>query len=161
MQIRSMALQGMSGHEAGRQLLAAMYREKTGKELPEILVEQRGKPYFAQKDLHFSVSHTKGHVFCVLADKPVGMDAEEMDRDIDLRLAEKILSENEKRRYEKAADKRMTLLRFWVLKEAFVKMTGDGLQGYPNHTDFDPQDSRIREMDGCLVAVIEENEDAV
>ena len=106
-------------------------------------------------NLHFSVSHTKKHVFCALSDRPVGLDAEEKDREIRLRLAEKILSEPEKRRFEAAADKRDALLRLWVLKEASVKLTGAGLRGYPNHTDFDPGDPRIMELDGCYVAVLE------
>lgn len=148
-------LEGQSGHEAGRRLLAQMYREITGKAMPEILTEERGKPYFAEGDLHFSLSHTKKHVFCVLSHQPVGIDAEELDRDMDLRLADKILSPGEKSRYERFGDRRLALLRLWVLKEAAAKLSGQGLQGYPNQTDFDPWDPRIQKIDGCLVAVIE------
>lgn len=158
MWIRSKELGVLSGHEAGRQLLAEMYREKTGEAMPQIAVTDRGKPYFVTGNMHFSLSHTKQRVFCVLSDVPVGIDAEQTDRDIDLRLAEKILSPAEKLRYETAPDKRTALLRLWVLKEAAAKATGEGLRGYPNHTDFDPNDPRIMEMDGCLVAVIESKE---
>ena len=156
MVIGSQPLKGMTGHDVGRQLLAEMYENMTGEKMPEILVTPRGKPYFADGKLHFSISHTKRRVFCVLSDKPVGIDAEETDRDINLALADKILSEKEKRRYEAAADKRLSLLRLWVLKEAAAKAAGDGLRGYPNHTDFDPFDLRVQEIDGCFVAVIEE-----
>ena len=148
-------LKGRTGHEAGRQLLARMYREETGAECPEIAVTEGGKPCFVTGNLHFSISHTKNRVFCALSDRPVGLDAEEKGRQIKLRLAEKILSEPEKRRFEAAADKRDALLRLWVLKEASVKLTGEGLRGYPNHTDFDPGDPRIMELDGCYVAVME------
>ena len=154
MLIRSMPLGEFSGHEAGRLLLGQMYRELTGENMPEILVTDRGKPYFKDGDLHFSISHTHRRVFCVLAHGPVGIDAEEKDRKIDLRLAEKILSPEEKIRYEQAADKTQALLRFWVLKEASAKATGLGLRGYPNQTDFDPCDPRIQETDHCYVAVI-------
>ena len=143
------------GHAAGRQLLAKMYWECTGNPMPEIDVTPRGKPYFVNGNWHFSISHTKRHVFCALSERPVGIDAEEMDREIDLRLAEKILSEQEKVRFEKAADKRLTLLKLWVLKEAAAKLSGMGLQGYPNKTDFSPDDPRITQTDGCLVAVVE------
>ena len=156
MQIRSMLLEGRSGHVAGRQLLEQMYREMTGQPMPPILTTPRGKPYFAEGDVHFSVSHTKKRVFCVLSNRPVGIDAEEQDREIDLRLGEKILSHGERERYENATDRRAALLRLWVLKEATVKCSGDGLRGYPNHTDFSPEDSRIQEIDNCFVAVIEE-----
>ena len=83
--------------------------------------------------------------------------ADEDDRQIRLRLADKILSESEKHRYDAASDKGDALLRLWVLKEASVKLTGRGLRGYPNHTDFDPNDPRVTEIDGCYVAVLEED----
>ena len=57
--------------------------------------------------------------------------------------------------FDAAPDKRRALLTFWVLKEARVKRTGEGLRGYPNKTDFSLNDPRVTEMDGCLVAVIE------
>ena len=142
------------GHEKGRALLAKMYKARFGKEMPEISVADRGKPYFADGSVHFSISHTKGHVFCVLSDRPVGLDAEETDRQIDLRLADKILSPAEKIRYDRAENKLQALLRLWVLKEAAAKLSGDGLQGYPNHTDFSIDDPRIQVIDGCYVAVI-------
>ena len=153
-------LEGRSGHEVGRELLAELYREKTGEALPPIAEGQRGKPYFEGSSLHFSISHSKNHAFCALSDRPVGIDAEELDRKISPRLAEKILSQGEKLRYDTAKDKHLALLKFWVLKEASVKLTGEGLQGYPNHTDFDPEDPRVSIIDGCLVAVLEENDHA-
>ena len=156
MKIASCELNGVSGHEAGRQLLAELYRQKTGENLPPIAVAERGKPYFVGSGLHFSISHTKRHAFCVLADHPVGIDAEEPDRNIDLRLAEKILSPKEKAQFDAAEDQRLALLKFWVLKEAAAKCTGEGLRGYPNHTDFSLDDPRVTVKSNCLVAVIEE-----
>ena len=155
MKIYSCALNGRTGHEAGRVLLADAYRELTGEALPPILLEERGKPYFPGSPWHFSISHTKGHAFCVLSDRPVGIDAEELDRNINLGLAEKILSPSEKARFDAAPDKRLALLTFWVLKEAAAKLSGEGLRGYPNQTDFSLEDPRVRKLDGCLVAVIE------
>lgn len=155
MRIGSSELHGRSGHEAGRCLLTELYRAETGKEIPPILVTDRGKPYFASGGWYFSISHTKRHAFCALSKRPVGMDAEELDRDISLKLAEKILSPEEMAQYDAAPDKRRALLTFWVLKEAAAKLTGEGLRGYPNHTAFSLQDPRVWEMDGCLVAVME------
>lgn len=149
-------LNGRSGHEVGRLLLARLYREKTGTDCPEIHVAEGGKPCFADSSLHFSISHTKKHAFCALSARPIGIDAEEMDRKINLNLAEKILSPAEKARFEAVPDKRAALLRLWVLKEASVKLTGQGLRGYPNYTDFTPDDPRVQEIDGCCVAVLEE-----
>ena len=156
MRIASCELKGITGHEAGRMLLARLYREETGEDLPPIAVTERGKPYFEDSSLHFSISHTKRHAFCVLSHEKVGIDAEEKDRSIDLRLADKILSPTEKQQFDAAEDKRLALLRFWVLKEAAAKATGEGLRGYPNHTAFSLDDPKVTEINGCLVAVVEE-----
>ena len=145
-------LDGCSGHDACRELLAAAYRELTGTECPPIAVTERGKPYFIDSPLHFSISHTKNHAFCAISERPVGIDAEELARKISPRLARKILSPGEMARFDGS---REMLLCFWVLKEASVKRSGEGLRGYPNHTDFDPGDDRIQEIDGCLVAVLQ------
>lgn len=161
MVVSSQAIAPGTGHAAGRALLEKMYRAYTAKPMPPIVTTGRGKPYFQDAQLHFSVSHTKKHVFCVLAHCPVGIDAEELDRDIDLRLAEKILSPSEKEQYDCAQDKRRALLSFWVLKEAAAKCSGTGLTGYPNDTDFSLDDERVFIQDGCLVAVIKEEEHAV
>lgn len=154
MKIAGCRLSGKTGHEAGRALLGQLYREWTGEELPPIAVTERGKPYFLHSPLHFSITHTRRHAFCVLSEKNVGIDAEELDRKIDLRLADKILSPGEKRQFDTAKDKQRALLTFWVLKEAEAKRTGDGLRGYPNHTDFSLEDPRVTERDGCLVAIL-------
>ena len=123
--------------------------------MPPILITPRGKPYFSGNPVFFSISHTKNHVFCALSPRPIGIDAEELDRDINLRLAEKILSETEYAQYLQAEDPRTALLTFWVLKEAQAKATGQGLRGYPNSTNFSLDDPRVRQIHGCLVAVIE------
>lgn len=150
----SCPLEGRSGHEAGYALLAELYHQETGGSLPPIRRTDRGKPYFENSPYHFSISHTPKHAFCVLARENIAVDAEELDRNIDLRLAEKILSPAEKVRFSAAPDLRRALLALWVLKEAAAKLSGDGLRGYPNHTDFSPEDPRLREVDGCLVAVL-------
>ena len=158
MRIAHCELNGLSGHEAGRKLLADLYREETGQALPPILISDRGKPYFEHGPFHFSISHTPRHAFCVLSRRNVGLDAEELDRDINLKLADKILSPTEKAQFDAAPDKRLALLTFWVLKEASVKCSSEGLRGYPNHTAFSLEDPRVTILDGCLAAVLEEGE---
>ena len=149
-------LNGRSGHDVGRELLAELYQKATGEALPPIAVTERGKPYFPDSPWHFSISHTPRHAFCVLSKCPIGIDAEEQDRKVNLKLAEKVLSDGEKLRFEHCSDKKDAFLRLWVLKEASVKRTGEGLKGYPNHTDFSPDDPRIQIIDGCYVAVLTE-----
>ena len=150
---------GQTGHEAGRALLARLYREATGEDLPSIAIGEKGKPYFPDKDWHFSISHTKHHAFCALSHKAVGIDAEELDRRVHLKLADKVFSPAERAQYDAATDKNKAFLTFWVLKEAQAKLTGEGLRLYPNHTNFSLDDPRVTQCHGCLVAVMEEGDD--
>jgi len=147
---------GQTGHTAGRVLLKQLYEEHTGNPLPQIVTEERGKPRFVDNEWHFSISHTSQNVFCVLSEHPVGLDAEEADRNINLALAEKILSEAEMVQFDAAADKRVALLKFWVLKEAAAKLTGEGLRGYPEKGDLRLDDPRLQTINGCLVAAVED-----
>ena len=78
--------------------------------LPEIAETSMGKPYFPDSAWHFSISHTKSHVFCALADCSVGIDAEELTRKVDLRLADKILSPTERAEFDGAEDKKRAFL---------------------------------------------------
>ena len=152
MRIAFARLNGRNGHAVGRALLTQLCGE-----LPEILVTPQGKPYFAHTDLHFSISHTKNHAFCCISHRNIGIDAEEMDRKISPALGDKILSTSEKQRCGNSAD----ILRLWVLKEAYAKLTGRGLGDYLYETDFDPRDPRVLIIDGCYVAIMEEETDAL
>ena len=147
-------IQPGTGHEEGRLLLNTLYKQYCGEEMPPILTSPLGKPYF-ENGPYFSITHTRNHVFCALSENPIGIDAEELDRKVNLQLAKKILSPTEKLRFAQAEDKRLALLKLWVLKEADGKRTGQGIQ-YPTHTDFSPDDPRITVRDGCLLAIIEE-----
>lgn len=150
-----------TGHEAGRRLLADMYRRYVGGPLPVIALMPEGKPYFVDSSWHFSISHSKRHVFCALSQKNVGIDGEELDRRIDQRLAKKLLSPMEQAQLEAAGDQRRALLTFWVLKEAQAKLTGEGLKAVYKPTEFMLTDPRVRELQNCLVAVIEEEDHVI
>ena len=149
-------LNGLDSRVAGKLLLAQMYEELTGEEMPPIEKAPRGKPFFPGSDLHFSITHTKSTVFCAIADTEIGIDAEELTRNVSPNLAEKILSPHEYAQYEALPeeDQNEALLRFWVLKEAEAKCSGLGLRGYPNHTAFDLDDPRVQVIGSCMVAVI-------
>lgn len=145
---------GCSGHEAAYALLKRL----AGDPLPPIVRTPQGKPFFQDSDLHFSLSHTAGHAFCCVSRGNVGMDAEETDRSVDLRLAQRFLSPDEKAYFDAAPDKRDCLLRLWVLKESYAKLTGRGIGNYLKNTAFSPDDPAIQVIDGCYVAVLKEGD---
>ena len=149
------ALDGRDGHQVGRALLAKLYAQATNETLPEIAVTDRGKPYFPGGKWHFSISHTKHFAFCALSDRNIGLDAEEKGRAVSPAMLEKFTSATEKSRL--GDDPQDSFLRLWVLKEADAKLTGRGMGNWLKDTDFDPYDPRIQEINGCYVAVLEEN----
>ena len=150
-------LNGLDSRVAGKLLLAQMYEELTGEEMPPIEKAPRGKPFFPGSDLYFSITHTKTTVFCAIADTEIGIDAEDLSRKVSPNLAEKVLSPAEYAQYQAVPeeDRNEALLRFWVLKEAEAKCSGLGLRGYPNHTEFDLNDPRVQKLGGCMVAAIQ------
>ena len=154
-------LNGRSGHDAGRQLLKMLYLQQTGQKLPPIVRNPWGKPYFENSPWHFSISHTKDQVFCVLAKQNIAVDAESLHRKFSPKLPGRVLSPWELAQYEAAEDKNRTFLTFWVLKEAAAKLDGRGLRGFPNHTNFTLPDPRVQEIAGCLVAVMTGEEHAI
>ena len=154
----SCALGGRSGHRAGRLLLEQLYRQATGAPLPNIRLTPRGKPYFEQSPWHFSITHTDRHAFCVLSHAPVGIDAEELDRPVRFSLAKRIFSPAEQQRFALSSNPQEAFLSLWVLKEADVKRSGLGLTGFPNRTDFSPEDPRVYRWLGCVVAILGEEE---
>ena len=156
MRIRCCPLGERTGHEAAWALLETMYREETGESLPPVVRSELGKPGFQGSEYHFSLSHTKNHAFCVLAKSNVGLDAEELTREVNPRLARRLLSPEEFSQYEQAEDKNRALLTFWVLKEAAAKLAGRGLAQVMEKSSFSLSDPRVREMEGCLVAVLTE-----
>jgi phosphopantetheinyl transferase len=149
-------LDGQEGHAAAYGLLAKV----AGTPLPEIRRTPQGKPYFPEGKLRFSISHTRNHAFCCVSERNVGVDAEEIGRVIDPRLADRLLSPSEKACFDDAPDKQDCLLRLWVLKESYAKLTGRGFGNYLKNTHFTPDDPAIREVDGCYVAVLEDEQPA-
>lgn len=146
------SLHGRNAHDTGLALLKALFREETGSDLPPIEKTPQGKPYFPEAAFHFSISHTPQHVFCCFSENNVGIDAEEMGRKIDPALKERFCSISEQARVNSNDD----LLRLWVLKESYAKLTGRGIGNYLRQTDFFPDDPRIQIIDGCYVAVLTE-----
>lgn len=156
MLLLSEELNGRSGHEVGRQLLARLYRQATGEDLPTIAVTKNGKPYFPDSDWHFSISHTEHYAFCALSQHNIGLDAEEKGRKVSPTMVEKFTSAAEKSRL--GDDPQDAFLRLWVLKEALAKLTGKGIGNWMKNTDFHPFDQRIREINGCYIAVLEDTD---
>lgn len=121
-------LAGQDQHTTARASLDRLYRQVTHAPAPPLEKALSGKPLFAQGSLFCSLTHTGQCAFCALSDYPVGLDAEPLNRPLSSQLARRILSPAEAAVFLQARDPQRVLLTYWVLKEAYVKYTGDGLR---------------------------------
>ena len=94
--------------------------------------DERGKPYWAG-GLHFSLSHSGPWVACSLGEAPSGVDVE-TNRKVSLDVARHFFRPEE---YEalrglslrEPEGWRRAFLRYWTLKESYLKFLGTGLSG--------------------------------
>lgn len=88
-----------------------------------------GKPYVDGAP-EFNLSHSAGRICAVFSGAPVGLDVESRSRPVrGLALAEKFFRAEECGRLAASAGDRQRelFLRYWVCKEAIVKLAGDGI----------------------------------
>ena len=116
-----------------------------------------GKPELdrscAGNGLRFNLSHTRGFVACAIAHDEIGVDVEASDREVDFAIADRYFAPEEACVIAAAPPERKTLLffRFWTLKEAFIKATGEGLRR--------PLDAFSFSVDSLRIAFHPERED--
>ena len=87
-----------------------------------------GKPYFASRDLFFSISHAKDTVAVALSNTSVGIDIEFIDerRDI-LSLSRRFFAPDEHKAISESNSPAEDFFSLWTKKEALAKITGEGL----------------------------------
>ena len=97
----------------------------------EILRGERGKPYFKDSDISFSLSHSGDLSVASICDEKynnVGIDVEKITDLPNMNgIAERFFTDQEKSEFlrrERAAD---AFFEIWTKKEAYAKMTGQGL----------------------------------
>lgn len=96
-----------------------------------IKTAEYGKPFLAEGDLFFNLSHT-GNKFVVVVSNgcEVGIDLEQLrNRKSTPALVEKCFSKIERGYWHSLSEQQKTIMfyRFWVRKEAFVKAVGRGI----------------------------------
>ena len=106
---------------------ALLYRglERFGAEGIEILHEKNGKPYLKDRtDLFFNLSNSGDKLLMAVAEGKIGAD---LQKAVPFKeaLFERITSEEE--REALTAYRGRDFNRLWALKEAYVKLTGDGI----------------------------------
>lgn len=110
------------------ELLLCLHMQKVGFKISDfplnIVADKSGKPRFDTLcgDMpYFSFSHSHNMALCGVTDHEIGVDIEKLrDMDAKKRLFEKIHS---------GGDNTPSLIHAWSAKEAYLKLTGEGLTG--------------------------------
>ncbi|MDR0490637.1 MAG: 4'-phosphopantetheinyl transferase superfamily protein [Oscillospiraceae bacterium] len=124
------------------------------------LHDEAGKPYLkgygdaAKKvdGLCVSLSHKDNAAIAIVSYEPVGIDLENIEEKTDDFLNMAYTS----REIEliKGLDSPEAAIRFWVAKEAYAKMTGDGLKGNPKRFEVSAIDGDALIIEGARVQTV-------
>ena len=128
-------------------LLACAVESIFGIQMPKVVKDENGKPYFPERpDIHFSLSHSGEYVMCAVSDSPVGADIQKNQK-ISEKMQKRVFTENE---LECAS-----ALSLWCLKESFIKLKGKTDRPY-NEMEFIRSDNTFCGPDGTFGMVIDE-----
>lgn len=88
---------------------------------------EHGKPMLKEvSSIHFSISHCKEAIAVAVADRPVGIDVETLRMPSEA-LAEKVMDEGEKLRFDISDTPEDFFTAIWTAKEAVMKCRGTGI----------------------------------
>jgi 4'-phosphopantetheinyl transferase len=123
-------------HERDQRLSVAAYlllmqalKAEYGIDSPqEFLFSPHGKPTLKDyPDIHFNLSHCPRAALCVVSDSPVGCDVEAIPERLDTDLCRYCCSDAEYDAILRAERPTAAFTALWTRKEAFLKLTGQGL----------------------------------
>ena len=117
-------------HMIGEEVLRTGLREQYAKDLAH---EPRargefGKPFFTlEPSIHYNISHSGDYVVCCFAEEEVGVDIQEHRVFNFERILTRIVPEEMVREILDSEDPVKAFYTQWVLREAYIKWTGQGL----------------------------------
>lgn len=96
-----------------------------GERSGEILREPKGKPYFKEVPIEFSVSHSGKFWVCLFDTEPVGVDIQIIRRSSQEKIMKRYYRPEEKEFVETVGEE--GFFQIWTRKEAYAKYLGTGL----------------------------------
>lgn len=79
--------------------------------------------------MNFNITHSGKYVACAISDKPIGIDMEGNRKDV-CSVARRFFNKDESEwvcMAESESEQKERFLKIWTFKEAYSKMTGDGI----------------------------------
>lgn len=104
-----------------------------------------GKPFLADSDIYFNISHSGDWAICAISNAEVGCDIEKIGP-ADMQLAERFFCSEEYSDIagQKTENSRVLMFyRYWTLKESFIKASGSGMQIPLNSFCIEPGDECV------------------
>ena len=114
--------------QGGLRRLAGIYMHRPPEQVA-MRRQPRGKPY-VEGAPEFNLSHTCGRTIAAFSLEAIGIDVESAGRAVHAReLATRFFFPEETASIMSVAEaeRKLTFLRYWVCKEAMVKLSGDGI----------------------------------
>lgn len=89
---------------------------------------EHGKPFLSlQPKIHYNISHSGDYVVCILAPQEVGIDIQQHKKANYPRMLERMVPTEMIREILDGDDPVQAFFDQWVLREAYIKWTGEGL----------------------------------
>lgn len=141
--------QHLNAHRLLREVLAQKY----GIQKATVIYDENGKPFLADTSgIYISISHSGKAAAVAVADKPCGVDIEEI-REVRNSLKQRVCRPDE---YE-GLNSNEDFIKLWTLKEAYMKMDGAGLSYGPRNVVIDGESVFTTVYEGYAVSTVVKN----
>lgn len=98
----------------------------------KVIEGSHGKPYLEGLSVHFNLSHSGQIVICGISDQEIGVDVQMQEGTDHEKLWNRYFSEQDKGQLngcQSQEEQEAMFYRLWAQKEAYGKLTGEGLAG--------------------------------
>lgn len=92
----------------------------------EIVYNKYHKPYLKDSNLYFNISHDKDTIVLAISDKEIGVDIEYLTYKEE--VVKHRFNKKEQLIIKNSLNKEYDFTRIWVMKEAYLKCIGTGLE---------------------------------
>ena len=124
-------------HETAYELLYQVLLSEFGVDAKTLTLaeQENGKPYFAEGNIFFNISHCSGMAVCAASlNCDVGVDVEQV-RECRETTARRVMSDKEYEQFLSAEDRDRVFFQMWTYKESVLKLTGEGIRRSLRETD--------------------------
>ena len=125
----------------------------TGEDRINLCYSKTGKPYIKDNPLYISISHSGDYAAAAVAESPVGIDIETVSIVKDS-VKKRVCTDNEIKYINETGVE--SFYKIWTYKEAFFKMTGEGIGAGVKNIDYTKRKKQVISViqDGYALCVI-------